>query len=169
MDQKLLLSFLTGQAIFWRFGYDQIGLFMRPKVQLGAGQKIAGWAYNRIPPSLTSAWTIKVIEILTDAGKIPIEGAVYKKHGFVPDIVAALVKQPGWSVFETAEKLTGAVLYPKRVANPEQVKVSLGCIYGSVFRYALAGLLWQYGGHLNRAFAYVLVPKKLNSQTNQHQ
>lgn len=145
MVVKVLFSFAFGQAIFWRFGYDQIGIMMQPKVQLGFGQRLAEWVYDRIPHTTQAAWTLKALEILTDAGKIPIEGAIFRKHGFAPDALAVAATQPLFSAIETAEKIAGAALYPQRVHTPEQMKVSIGCIYGSVFRYAMTAVLWKIG------------------------
>ncbi|MFA5197207.1 MAG: hypothetical protein WC437_02170 [Patescibacteria group bacterium] len=141
MLTKIIFSGIVGQGVFWLIGYDQLGTFMNPKVRMGFGRNVAEEAYKRIPHTPTMAWIIKITEILADAGKIPIEGAVYRKHGFTPDAVAALVTQPLWSTIETTEKFTGAVMHPERVSEPDQVKNSIGCIYGSFFRYLQAGVL----------------------------
>jgi hypothetical protein len=139
---NIATSFLAGQAIFFIFGYDQWGLFMRPKVQLGFGQKVAHWAYDRLPHTSSFAWILKAVEIAADAGKMPIEGALFSRRGVVPDGLAALVTQPLFSGIETAEKVLGAALHPERVAEPYQMRMSLGCIYGSLFRYGLTAMLW---------------------------
>lgn len=152
MISKIIFSFFTGQGVFWLIGYDQLGLFMNPKVQLGLGQKVADSVYGRIPHTATTAWVVKVIEILTDAGKGPIEGAVYRRHGFAPDVVATALTQPFWSTIEAAEKTTGALLHPELVNQPEQVRLSLGCIYGSIFRYFQAAFYWLTGGIIYRSF-----------------
>ena len=149
MAGKVGLSFAAGQGIFWQAGYDQLGLFMNPKFQIGFGQRVADELYARLPHTPQMAWGVKLVEVLADAGKIPIEGALYRRYGIVPDGVAALVTQPLWSALETAEKITGAFVHPERVRQPEQVKLSLGCIYGSLFRYLLAGLFLLVGKSIN--------------------
>jgi hypothetical protein len=153
---KTLFSFIVGQGVFWKLGYDQIGLFMKPKVQLGKGQQIADYIARRLPPDEKVAWTLKVVEVLTDLGKAPLEGALYKKHGYAPDAVATLATQPLWSVLEAIEKATGAALHPERVNTPEQIRVSIGCIYGSLFRYAQVAALWAIGPQLYKAIGQPL-------------
>ena len=155
MAVKLGLSFIFGQGIFWVIGFDQLGLFMDPKIQLGLGQTIAAKVYRYLPATATVAWTIKALEILADAGKMPIEGAAYRRCGIVPDVVACAVTQPLWSLIEMLEKTAGVILHPERVTHPEQVQLSLGCIYGSLFRYALAGGLYRYG---NSVYGYLGEP-----------
>jgi hypothetical protein len=147
---RVLVSFIVGQGVFWRVGYDQIGLFMDPKFEIGLGIRIANWIYEKLPPSPWMPWAVKSIEILADFGKVPIEGTVYRRHRVVPDGVAALVGQPLWSIIETVEKVAGAVLHPERVVQPESIKVALGCIYGSLFRYACAAMIWFAGEKINR-------------------
>jgi len=145
MVSKIIFSFIFGQLIFWLLGYDQFGLFMKTVKEFGVGQKIANYIAQRLPLNALVCWIVKAVEILTDAGKIPIEGLLYLKIGFVPDALATLVTQPAWSTFETAEKITGAIVNSKAVTTPKQLRVSLACIYGSLFRYLLAGLLWVFG------------------------
>jgi hypothetical protein len=145
MITKILFSFLFGQAIFWIIGYDQFGLFMDPKKQLGFGQRIAEWVANKLNRTNTLAWTVKIIEIITDAGKIVTEGFLYIRSGFAPDALAVLVTQPLFSTIETAEKITGAIVNPQKVNTDDQLKLSIGCIYGSLFRYFMAGFLWVFG------------------------
>ena len=150
MIARAVVSALIGQGIFWRFGYDQLGIGMDPKVQLGRGVQLADRVAEILPETATVAWSLKVIEIIADAGKMPLEGAALARHGLVPDVVAFLVPQPLWSLIETFEKLVGAVKHPERVNTPEQIRLSLGCIFGSMFRYMLAGLVIMFGTYLNR-------------------
>jgi hypothetical protein len=145
MVAKVIFSLIFGQGVFWLLGYDQLGIFMSPFKQLGFGQTVANWVYDRIPATRNTAWAVKGLEILADFGKVPFEGAVYIRYGFVSDGLAALVTQPLWSTIETAEKLTGAIVYPERVFDPDQIRLSLGCIYGSLFRYGMALVMW-FGG-----------------------
>lgn len=152
MLSKLAFSAVAGQGLFWRLGYDQLGLFMNPKAQMGLGQQIAEKVYEHLPKTDSVAWTIKAVEIATDAGKMPLEGALYAKYGYAPDVVAALVTQPLWSALETGEKITGSLLHPERVTTPDGVKLSLSCIYGSLFRYGLSAILLMYGPSLYSAF-----------------
>lgn len=123
---------------------------MSPVKQLGLGQTVARKVYEVIPHNAVSAWGIKIAEILTDAGKMPIEGVLYLKHGFVPDGVAAIVTQPLWSSIETAEKVAGVALKPEKVNTEDQILLSLGCIYGSLFRYFLVGIYLLIGSWLYR-------------------
>ena len=53
MVSKIAFSFLFGQAIFWIFGYDQIGIFMNPKKELGLGIKFSRHLqkYRHLPAS----------------------------------------------------------------------------------------------------------------------
>jgi hypothetical protein len=155
MISKIIFSFIFGQAIFWIIGYDQFGLFMDPKKQLGFGQKVAKRLQSNIPLKPSTSWLIKVLEIVTDAGKIPIEGLLYIRYGFVPDALAATITQPLFSTIETAEKISGAIISPKKVNTSEQIRLSIGCIYGSLFRYLMAGLLWIFGTAL---YALVGIP-----------
>jgi hypothetical protein len=150
MITNILLSFLFGQLIFEFLGYDQLGIFQHLGVQMGLGQKFAAWFYGFIPHVVWVAWLIKVVEILTDALKMPIEGRLYRRQGLVPDVVAAAVTQPLWSGIEASEKLLGAILYPALVAHPDKILVSLGCIYGSCFRDLLAGMLWVCGNQIHK-------------------
>jgi hypothetical protein len=147
---KIIFSFIIGQGVFNVFGYDQLGWFMRPHAKLGFGKTVSQEVYDRIPHTATTAWAIKVIEILMDATKIPIEGLVYLRFGFVSDGVAAAVSQPAWSSLETAEKAVGAALHPERVVEPDQVMNSIGCIYGSFFRIFQAIITLLLGRKLYR-------------------
>jgi hypothetical protein len=147
MAVKALLALVIGQT-FWRLGYDQLGLFMNPRRQIGPGQALAAAVYRRLPPSPRTAWVIKALEITCDLSKLPIEGRLYRRRGFVCDVVATLVTQPLWSGVEAAEKLLGVIIHPERVATPEQVRVSLGCIYGTAVRYTADLLIWRYGDRL---------------------
>lgn len=119
---------------------------MNTKIQLGLGRKVAKAVYDRLPDSPLVPWMIKGAEIAADMSKIPVEGALYRRHGVVPDGVAALVSQPLWSAIETGEKLAGAFAHPEKVGQPESVKVSIGCIYGTAVRHlASLGIHAAYG------------------------
>lgn len=155
MIARAIVSALIGQGIFWRFGYDQLGIAMNPKRQFGVGIKVADVAARRLPSNAPMAWSLKVIEIIADAGKMPLEGKAIAKHGIVPDVVAFLIPQPWWSFFETSEKLIGVMVHPERVNTPEQIRLSIGCIFGSCFRYLLAGIVITRGASLNR---YLTLP-----------
>ena len=142
MILKILVSFLIGQAFFWHFGYDQIGLFSNTKIQLGYGQTVAKTVYRHIPHDSEMAWAVKVTEIAADTGKIPIEGYAYLHYGIVPDAVADSCTQPVYSTGEVAEKITGAITLPGKVPRKQSVLISLGCIYGSLFRYSEVLVMW---------------------------
>jgi hypothetical protein len=150
MAGKIGASFVVGQMIFWLIGSDQIGFFMDPKKRFGIGLRIGRAVNRRLPQTAIAAWTVKVIEVLTDAARMPIEGALYRRHGIVPDAVAAAVTQPAWTAFEVAEKVSGVVLHPERINTPFQVEQSLANIYGSLFRYAQSAVLWYAGQAVNR-------------------
>jgi hypothetical protein len=144
---KAFLGLAIGQ-IFWRLGYDQLGLFMSPKLQVGPGQALAAAVYRRLPPGPRTAWTVKLIEIACDASKMPVERRLYLERGYVADIIGTLATQPLWSGIETAEKIAGAALHSERVDTPEQVQVSIGCIYGTLVRYAADLIIWRYGDRM---------------------
>ncbi len=110
---------------------------MSPVKQLGLGQTVARKVYEVIPHNAVSAWGIKIAEILTDAGKMPIEGVLYLKHGFVPDGVAAIVTQPLWSSIETAEKVAGVALKPER--SIPRIRY---CSLWDVYTAACSGTFW---------------------------
>lgn len=150
MIAQLIVSFVVGQGVFWRFGYDQLGVAMNPKREFGAGVELADQIDKRLPQGPLTAWILKLIEILADFGKMPLEGTAYARHGLTPDVVAAAVTQPLWSAIEGVEKTVGAALHPERVNTPEQRRLSIGCIYGSLFRYVLALFVIMTGKYLNR-------------------
>lgn len=150
MIVKIIFSFVFGQAIFWIIGYDQFGLFMDPKKQLGFGQRIAERIVGKLHQTAVLSWTVKLVEIITDAGKIATEGFLYIRSGFAPDALAVLITQPFFSTIETAEKITGAIVNPQRVNTKDQLRLSIGCIYGSLFRYVMAGFLWIFGTGIYR-------------------
>lgn len=153
MTAQITASALVGQAIFWNWGYDQLGVGMNPKVQFGFGQKVSSWAVDNLTHDLQTAATLKAIEVLTDLGKAPLGAACYARHGLTADAVACLFTQPLWSVIEAVEKAASAVAYPRRLVEPEQIGLSVACIYGSLFRYGqLAGLL-VLGSTVNRLVA----------------
>jgi len=136
---------LVGQLLFWTIGQDFIGVGMRPKWLPGLGHKLAAAIQPKLPQTARVAWTIKVIEIASDATKIPIEGRLYREQGVVPDAVAAAVTQPLWSTIEVGEKLFGVIMHPERVNTPEQVADSISSIYGTWTRNILSLILWRYG------------------------
>lgn len=155
MFVAIAFSLVVGQGIFWIFGFDQFGWHLAPFKQLGLGVTVAEWIAARIPHTPTVIWTVKALEVLTDFGKVPIEGMLYIRFGFVPDGLAALVTQPLWSTIETAEKISGAIARPDIVVTSDQLRLSLGCIYGSLFRYAQSAVLWFFGATL---YTWIGVP-----------
>lgn len=159
MIAQIIMSFIFGQGLFWRFGYDQLGVFMNPKKQFGLGERVAARVYPLIPPTPAAAWTIKVVEIATDFVRGPVEGALYTRHGMTPDAVADVFTQPLWSTAEAAEKAIGAIMRPERVTTPEGVKLSLACIYGNVFRLGITGLLLLAGKYLTKHGTLVIEQK----------
>lgn len=150
MFRKLITSFAVGQGLFWTFGYDQLGLFMNPKKQFGLGQKLARSVAKYLPATPRVTWLVKLVEIATDFGKMPLEGEVYKRYGICPDVVACAATQPLWSLAEGIEKSLGVVLHPERVNTKQQLEVSLACIYGSIFRYGQAAALLYVGDWLDK-------------------
>jgi hypothetical protein len=138
-----------GQVWFWTGGQDFIGIGMNAKWLPGLGHRLAPMIQQRLPATAPTAWMIKVIEIASDATKMPIEGKLYRELGIVPDAVAALVTQPLWSGIEVGEKLIGIWLHPERVNTPEQVADSLSSIYGTWTRNLLS-LLMLYRGRALR-------------------
>lgn len=136
----------TGQMFFWTIGMDQIGIGMNPKWQPGYGHHLV--SKLRLPDSATMAWAIKIVEILSDASKMPFEGKLYAELGIVPDAVAAGFTQPLWSYIEVAEKVLSVAVYPERVNTPEQIQNSLACIYGTWTRHGLSLLFLVFGGKL---------------------
>lgn len=143
--ERAILSAMVGQGLSWGPGYDQLGVLMNTKVEFGLGQKLAKAIYAELPESPRVAWAIKIVEILADASRIPVEAKLYRDYGVTPDVVADLVTQPLWTVIEVAEKAAGAIAYPERVVQSEAVKVSIGCIYGSAFRHLTGGLVFVIG------------------------
>ncbi|HET6622800.1 MAG TPA: hypothetical protein VFG56_02595 [Candidatus Saccharimonadales bacterium] len=150
MTARLTASALIGQTIFWKFGYDQLGVGMRPQKEFGQGRRVAAWAATKLTLDLQTAVALKVVEVLTDFGKGPLEAACYRRCGVVPDALAFVVTQPLWSTFEAFEKSVSAVSDPRRLATPEQIELSLACIYGSLFRYGQAAILLLVGKRVNR-------------------
>lgn len=150
MGSKIVVGFAVGQGVFWLIGYDQLGLFMDTKKQFGIGAEIAEAVARRLPEGTAVYVTVKALEIITDALRIPIEGAVYRRYQFAPDIVATIVTQPLWTTLEVAEKTAGVFLHPERVTDPKQLLVSIACIYGNLFRYVLAAVIWKKGDAIYR-------------------
>jgi hypothetical protein len=136
---------LIGQAMFWTVGQDFIGVGMMPKWLPGLGHKLAPSIQRRLPQTATIAWAVKVVEIASDATKIPIEGKMFAEEGFVPDGWAYLITQPLWSWIEAVEKIVGVILHPERVNTSEQVSDSISSIYGTWTRNGLSLLLMQGG------------------------
>lgn len=153
MTSQVAASFVIGQAIFWKIGYDQVGVGMKPKKQFGLGQKVSDWAIDNLSHDLQTAIALKVVEVLTDLGKAPLEAACYRRHGLTPDAVACLFTQPAWSIAEALEKAVSAAIYPRRLTEPEQIGLSAACIYGSLFRYIQSGILLLIGIKVNRLVA----------------
>lgn len=149
MAIKIGMSLVLGQGIFWVFGSDQLGFFMDPKLEFGVGERIAGWVVPHLPPGAVTAWTLKVIEILTDGLRAITEGAVYHQHQMAPDGVAAFFTPGIWTgIYEVGEKITGVIVHPERVDTAASMRLSVSNIYGSVFRYAMAAAMYKYGGRL---------------------
>ncbi len=136
---------LAGQAFLWTVGQDFIGVGMDRKWGPGLGHRIAPAIQRRLPDSPAVAWTLKVIEIASDATKMPIESHLYREIGIVPDAVAAAVTQPLWSFIEVVEKITGCINHPERVNDPKQVADSISSIYGTWSRNALSLAFLRYG------------------------
>jgi hypothetical protein len=145
MAIKLGLSALLGQGVFWLLGYDQLGFFMSPMKEFGLGHGIANHVADWLPTGQAVVWIVKGVEISTDAARIFIEGKLYLKRGYVPDVVATLATSPLWQCYEVAEKLSGVLLHPERLNTRDQLVVSLACIYGNLFRYGLDAVLWFWG------------------------
>ena len=150
MIAQIIVSGIVGQGIFWNFGYDQLGVAMDPKKEFGLGELVASKVYPHLPHTDAMAWTVKVIEIATDFARGPIEGALYVRTGITPDAVANLFTQPLWSTAEAAEKTIGAIIRPERVATQEGVELSLACIYGSLFRMGVTGVIFLARKPLNK-------------------
>jgi hypothetical protein len=130
-----------GQALGWTLFQDFIGIGMKPVWRPGLGHKLSPKLQKRLPATSTTAWTLKVIEIASDATKMPIEGRLYRELGVVPDAVATLVTQPLWSFIEVVEKLIGVIRHPERVNDPDQIADSISSIYGTWTRNGMSMLL----------------------------
>lgn len=140
----ILLSGI-GQAYFWTIGQDFIGIGMDKKWGPGLGHLVAPFLQKRLPQTAAVAWTVKAVEIASDATKMPIESKLYRDLGLVPDAVAALTTQPAWSLFEVLEKIFGITRHPERVNTPSQVTDSLSSIYGTWSRNLLSLGMARYG------------------------
>lgn len=149
MIAQIPASFVVGQALFWPFGYDQLGLFMNPLVEFGNGERVAAAIYPLLPHTDMTAWTLKVIEILTDFARGPLEGVSYARHGLTPDALANVFTQPLFSTLEALEKLLGATIHPERVTTEAGTKLSLACIFGSLFRMGITVLIIVFGRYIN--------------------
>jgi hypothetical protein len=151
MSTNLILSFIFGQGLFWKWGSDQISIGGKnPKLEMGLGQAVAEKVYDRIPHTPTMAWTLKAIEIAGDYSKCPIEGATYHKHEITPDIVSCGVTQPAWSRIETVDKIVGAIRDPGWVTSEKGMKLAISCIYGTLFRILQNAVLYVCGGWIRR-------------------
>ena len=140
----ILLSGI-GQVYFWTIGQDFIGIGMDKKWGPGLGHLVAPVIQKRLPQNAVIAWTIKVVEIASDATKMPIESKLYRDLGLVPDAVAALTTQPAWSLFEVLEKIIGITKHPERINTPGQITDSLSSIYGTWSRNLLSLGMARYG------------------------
>ena len=154
-----------GQLMFWTVGQDFIGIGMDRKWGPGLGHRIAPVIQKRLPATPAVAWTIKAIEIASDATKMPIEGKLYRELGIVPDAVAAAVTQPAWSYIEVVEKVIGILRHPERVNTPSQVEDSISSIYGTWTRHLLSLALLRYGRQYQASGVHYLglLGKKLRS------
>jgi len=142
MVAAILTSFVIGQAVFWLIGYDQLGIAMRPFFETGIGQAIGEKVTDRLPINETTAWTVKFLEVGTDAGRIWTEGETYLKYGICPDGLAAVVTQPLWSTIEVAEKVRGVAVNQEAMGTRDQIQLSISCIYGNLFRYLQVVIIW---------------------------
>lgn len=149
MAVKLELSAVCGQGVFWLLGYDQLGFFMKPRWEFGTGRWVARRVRRHLPAGAAVAWTVKAVELSTDALRAFTEAKVYERHRMTPDVMTAFLTPGLWTLgYEVPEKLLGVLLHPERVNRPDQVELSLACIYGSLFRYAQALALYYAGDAL---------------------
>jgi hypothetical protein len=149
---RLAVSFILGQGIFWRWGYDQVSIGRARAFEVGPGEDVAEWLWERMPHTVRALFVTKVVEIMADLGKCWTEGATYHRLGITPDVVACTVTQPLWSTIEAIEK-AGSMTYrlsDYRRYDEEEHKVALACIYGSCFRYVHAAAMLLAGPLITR-------------------
>ena len=139
------LALVYGQGVMWTIGQDFIGVGMNPKWRPGIGHKLAPKIAAKLPHTTRVYWLVKVVEIASDATKMPLEGRLLRRVGVVPDVVAQAIPQPLWSFIEVVEKLVGLVRYPERVTTPEQLEDSISSIYGTWTRNLAGLVLLRYG------------------------
>ena len=144
----------VGQALGWTLFQDYIGIGMKPLWRPGKLHGVASRTQLRLPFTAAIAWTLKMIEISSDATKMPIEGLLYRELGVVPDAVATLVTQPLWSAIVVVEKLIGIIRHPERVNTPEQMADSISSIYGTWTRNGLSLLLIWRGRQLRNMLGH---------------
>jgi hypothetical protein len=82
--------------------------------------------------------------------RIPLEGALYRRQGFTPDILATLFTQPLWTCYEVGEKITGVFVRPELMGTSGQIILSMACVYGNLFRYILDVIYLKKGDVIYR-------------------
>lgn len=147
---NIITGFIVGQAVFWRLGSDQLGLFMDPKIQFGQGQKIGTWVYENLPQTRTASWMLKFLEVGSDELRTQTEIWTYNRLGYCPDALAVLLTPQLWHIFEIPEKLVGAIRRPERVLSREGTILSAQNTYGNLFRIAQVGVLAVFGTWISR-------------------
>jgi hypothetical protein len=145
MAVDLAVSLVYGQGVMWTIGQDFIGFGMKPIWRPGFGHKIAPIISGRLPHTPCVYWSVKTLELVSDATKMPIEGRLFQDRGVVPDVVAQGVTQPLWSYIEVLEKLYGLVIHPERVEDAQQLEDSISSIYGTWTRNIASFVWWRYG------------------------
>lgn len=145
MVATLIVAAIVGQGIGWIFGSDQIGFFMRIQFRVGAGVSFGQWLAGILPATTSTGWAVKLLEIAFDTLRIPVEAAVFFRHGFVPDVVATAVTQPLWTIIEVSEKIAGIAVNSRAIGTRPQIESSIISIYGSTFRLGQNLVLWFFG------------------------
>lgn len=149
MTTRIIVATIAGQWALWFIGHDQIGFFMKPLFRVGPGQSWSQKFYDRhIPKTHRVSVVLKAIEIGLDAGRMPAEGLLQARRGFVPDGLATAVTSPLWQFYETIEKLLGVVTHPERI--DDTAALSLANIYGNLVRYAAIMFYWHYADDIYR-------------------
>lgn len=159
MAAQLIVSAILGQGLFWKFGYDQLSIGGKGNrvMQVGFGRRLGRAAYRNLPHTRRALYAVKAAEVLADLGKCWTEGKTYDRYGLAPDVVAAAVTQPTWSLIEAVEKLASmaATIGRYRAVDEEEFIVAISCIYGSFFRYGQAAVILALGDYIDQ---YLTVP-----------
>lgn len=151
MIARIVVTFAVGQLVYWNAGgSDQFGVSMNPKKTVGLGPKVGQWVYPQLPHGSTTAWSLKAVEIVTDYGRGFTDGAVLRRHGITTDFLCVLIPAPWWPTIEAAEKAHGAIKHPDRVTTEAQQIQSIANIWGNLYRFLHAALLWVVGGYIAR-------------------